>query len=452
MSLIDLLRLAAQNLRRTGLRACLTTGGVVIGIGALVSMVSLGTGMQRNAATAFQSVDGFTLLTIMPAGSRFPLPSIPHSELEAIEEEEAKSIDDATVEWLNRLPDVILAYPEISIPAKINLGDRDVETVLKAVPSGLESFRPFSDLEAGRFFSSHAAFEIILSSGLLNKLGVADVSSAPGRELEAITVHIDREELAKPALVRKLREGLRESELFAKKTHRFEIAGVFGGSSFGRRGMGSAYIPLETGKNMEYLRFRDVFDLMRTADDQSQYDMALLHTKDAGSLPRVADAIRNAGYETFSLLEEFQDLQRNLMIFEGLLAAVGFVALVVAGFGIVNTMVMSVLERFREIGIMKAVGATKGDIKKIFIVESGAIGLVGGSAGVVLGWIVTRIAEKVGNHIVAQHNSLPLSWFFIPWWLILGAIAFALLVSLLAALYPAARAATVDPIDSLRRE
>jgi putative ABC transport system permease protein len=113
---------------------------------------------------------------------------------------------------------------------------------------------------------------------------------------------------------------------------------------------------------------------------------------------------------------------------------------------------MSILERYREIGIMKAVGATDGDVQRIFLFESGAIGLLGGLFGLGLGWVVSMVINQVINAFMARQSAPWMDYFLFPWWLCLGAIAFSILVSLLAGVYPTRRAARVDPVVALRHD
>jgi putative ABC transport system permease protein len=135
-----------------------------------------------------------------------------------------------------------------------------------------------------------------------------------------------------------------------------------------------------------------------------------------------------------------------------LLAVIGSIALAVSSLGIVNTMVMSILERTREIGIMKAIGGSDRDVRGIFLVEASTIGLLGGVSGLVLGWAVGRIINFGANIYIQREGGDPGNLFSLPWWLIASALGFALLVSLIAGSYPARRAARLDPIQALRHE
>ncbi|MHC4682661.1 MAG: ABC transporter permease [Planctomycetota bacterium] len=126
------------------------------------------------------------------------------------------------------------------------------------------------------------------------------------------------------------------------------------------------------------------------------------------------------------------------------------IGITVAALGIINTMVMSILERYREIGIMKAVGASDKDVKKIFFFESGVIGFVGGIFGLALGWIVSMLINLIVNSFTVRQGVPYMDYFSFPWWLCLGAIVFSVSISLLAGIYPTLRAARVDPVVALR--
>jgi putative ABC transport system permease protein len=119
-----------------------------------------------------------------------------------------------------------------------------------------------------------------------------------------------------------------------------------------------------------------------------------------------------------------------------------------------NTMLMSVLERVREIGVMKAVGAEERHIRRIFLVEGALVGLTGGLLGLLLGWVLSLAADPWVRSLVEQKLTVRLeeSIFAFPWWLLLGVPLFSCLVTTLAAVYPARRASRVNPVEALRHE
>jgi putative ABC transport system permease protein len=136
------------------------------------------------------------------------------------------------------------------------------------------------------------------------------------------------------------------------------------------------------------------------------------------------------------------------------MAFVAIVALVVAAVGITNTMIMSVLERTHEIGVMKALGARDGHIQLIFLVEGVVIGLIGSSLGPGLGWLASFPGDSIAKSIMEPQTRVPVqgSLFVFPTWVVLGVPLRVCVITTLAALYPAFRAARVDPVTSLRHE
>jgi putative ABC transport system permease protein len=130
----------------------------------------------------------------------------------------------------------------------------------------------------------------------------------------------------------------------------------------------------------------------------------------------------------------------------------GSLALAVASLAIVNTLVMAVLERRREIGIMKAIGASDSDVKRIFFAEAATMGFLGGVIGVVLGWLIGRAINLGANLYLQRLKMPPEGLLMVPLWLALAAVLFAVLVSVVAGIYPAARAARLDPVEALRYE
>src|SRR4029077_11617703 len=145
-------------------------------------------------------------------------------------------------------------------------------------------------------------------------------------------------------------------------------------------------------------------------------------------------------------------LRQFFAVLDLFLGIFGSLALAVASIGIVNTLVMAILERRREIGIMKAIGASDGDVRRLFFAEAGAMGILGGIVGVALGWAIGQVIN-LGTNVYLKRQSLPPEHFWsVPWWLVLFAILFSFLVSLAAGLFPAGRAAPLAPPQGLRYE
>src|SRR4029077_19571262 len=162
--------------------------------------------------------------------------------------------------------------------------------------------------------------------------------------------------------------------------------------------------------------------------------------------------IKKLGFNTFSILDASKGLQTVFRIVDSFLLVFGSLALTVASIGIINTLVMAILERRREIGIMKAIGATDNDVRGLFFAEAGAMGILGGVFGVIMGWIIGRVINFGTNVYMHRQGFPPEHFWAVPWWLVAFALGFAFLVSMVSGLYPASRAAKLDPVQALRYE
>jgi putative ABC transport system permease protein len=196
----------------------------------------------------------------------------------------------------------------------------------------------------------------------------------------------------------------------------------------------------------------DLREISRAASDQPAYSSISVRVKNPSQIQSVEDAIKKMGFTTFSILDASRSLQQVFKVLYAFLGIFGSLALAVASIGIVNTLVMAILERRREIGIMKAIGASDADVRKLFFAEAGAMGIFGGVIGVILGWAIGQVIN-FGTNIYLKSQSIPPEHFWaVPWWLVVFAIGFAFVVSLVSGLYPAGRAARLDPVQALRYE
>ena len=181
-----------------------------------------------------------------------------------------------------------------------------------------------------------------------------------------------------------------------------------------------------------------------------QYSDLTVRVARASLVPAVQEAIKQMGFRTFSLMDFTRNLSRVFAILDLLLGIFGSLALAVASLGIVNTLVMAILERRREIGVLKALGASDRDVRQLFFAEAGVMGLAGGAGGVLMGWGIGRIIQFVTAAYLERQGIPAENIWLVPWWLVVGAMVFALAVSLGAGMYPASRAAKLDPVEALR--
>jgi ABC-type antimicrobial peptide transport system permease subunit len=184
------------------------------------------------------------------------------------------------------------------------------------------------------------------------------------------------------------------------------------------------------------------------------YPRALVLVDDAENAPAVEQALRDQGYTAFSVASVLEQVETMLTVITVIIAFLTGIALIVSTLGIVNTMITSVLERTREIGIFKAVGATNFQVMAVFLVESALIGFVGGLVGLGLAALATIPGDLIAKSIIADRAAVPYAGgvFVIPMWLALTGPALGTVTAVIAAILPARRASSIDPVKALRHD
>jgi putative ABC transport system permease protein len=187
-----------------------------------------------------------------------------------------------------------------------------------------------------------------------------------------------------------------------------------------------------------------------TADEFSSITLV---SDSSGTVDTVAKEVKALGYQATTTSDILKGFGQFITILEIGLSGLAAIALIVACLGIANTMYTAVLERTREIGILKALGARSADVRGMFMAEAAMIGLVGGAVGLLIAGLVSVIGNIVVNNIAqAQGIPLDLSVFNVTWWLVVGALILASAFSALSGLFPALRASRLDPVAALRYE
>ncbi|MPM52399.1 ABC transporter permease YtrF [bioreactor metagenome] len=212
-----------------------------------------------------------------------------------------------------------------------------------------------------------------------------------------------------------------------------------------------------------YMRMEDVTALnewsrgTRINRNKEGYSVVIVKADDPSSVIAISDAINELGFQASTPQSMVQSINSFFLVLQVIFGGVGAIALLVAAIGIANTMTMAILERTREIGLMKAIGAKNKDILSIFLGEAAGIGLVGGLGGVIIGWGASALLNIVAlSYFASQASSgggtVPTMATSTPFWLPMFALAFSIVIGLLSGLYPALRAATLIPVDALKYE
>ena len=429
MRLWRLVILALGGLRRTPLRVGLTVLGVTVGSGALVSMVAFALGIQRMAEAPFEMLGLLNNIEVSPGPGGH---------------DGARTLDDAAIDELAALPGVAAAYPNIrAAGVKLFNGEKAASATAVGVATHVPMLGEVEDLLlAGHFFDSGEKPEALLSVVLLRDLGFESPQQAVGAVLK-----LEANGLSPT-----------DAETFAYERRDFAVTviGVYGMPGmvpgFGHRGV---LVPVGLMKEIPGIRASSAMARLRSGKSAvgAGYEKAIVRVEHFADLLPLEERIRAMGFETRTLLERLDNMRTFFVFMDAALAAVGAVALVVAALGVVNTLLMSVLERYQEIGIYKAVGASDGDLVTLFLAEAGIVGLLGGLGGLLLGWAVawglaTAVNIYAQSHGVTRHFDI----FSFPLWLLVATVVFSVVVSVVAGVYPARRAARLDPIRALRHD
>jgi len=451
MTARDLTELAVRNLREAILRNSLTTMGVAVGVASLVAMLSLGVGLQALASQRLTRSGLFDAVFVTsPRGFSGP----GAGPARAAQIKDAKLLDEDARQQLAKIPNVVEVYPQIRFVAQAKLDGGGTNTSVLGLPESSRTSGAFDGMK-GSFFSSAQAQEVILQRDFAKELSTAP-DSLVGKELTLRYA----ERTSSPsgdasASILGVMAGLSGGISVAPREKPFRIAGIIDSDpSAGIGGFGGArvFLPIATAEALHVAQPTDLQALMSNERAKPSYLALTVRARSPKDVQAIEDAIKKMGFLAFSLLDATKGLRIFFTVFDLLLGLFGSLALTVASLGIINTLVMAILERRREIGVLKALGATDGDVKSLFFAEAGAMGLLGGILGVAGGWLIGR-ALTFGTAIYLKRQDLPsVNVSSVPWWLALGAIAFAVLVSLGAGLYPASRAAKLNPVEALRYE
>ena len=464
--------LAVRNLRESILRNSLTTVGISVGVASLVAMLSLGIGLQQLAGRRLQKSGLFDTVVVT---SRRDLRGFNREQEEnGPAPAESPVLNEDARQKIAQLPNVLEAYPDIRFITDLRYEAKPYLTMMAGLPFSAKSNDAFDGMQ-GSFFSSDTAPEVILQKSFAAQLlgktpkpggeeaGVAELAKPllgkpltmryAERTATPVTDTVDKKD-AQPtsSAVTNNPAGVAYSVVQREAT--LKIVGVCDLDPDSMRGQARArvFLPLKLAQNLHVMQPSDLRDTTNMAGGAPAYTTVEVHVKSPTQVQTVEDAIKKMGFNTFSIVDATRSLRQFFAVLDLFLGIFGSLALAVASIGIINTLVMAILERRREIGIMKAIGASDGDVKGLFFAEAGVMGVFGGVVGVALGWTIGRVINFGTNVYLKRQHFPPEQIWFVPWWLVMGAIAFAIVVSLLSGLYPASRAARLDPVQALRYE
>ena len=433
MKLRDLFRLVWSNLNRMRARAVMSSLGVLIGTAAIVILISLAAGLQRNATESLSSIGPLNEITLL-GGVFQALGGTPNQENTRLTPEVLAELSDA--------PGVVAVTPRESLVGQPQLKLNRLTGYASLVGVDARVVRKLNwDVASGS--PQLGRWQVLVGAR------VGESFTDPRRRNQETGASDLQGQTLKLVLSRTNAEGK-----IINRTVRLRVAGVLA----------------ERGGQDDYSVFLALTDLQelntwitgqRPNPARDGYMQATIVMESPEHVLPFQQELLARGLFAFSASGTLQQINILFLIIQAIMGGVGSIALLVAGIGIANTLTMAILERTREIGLMKAVGATNRDVMSVFLAEAGSIGLLGGVGGLLVGWGVSGLINLIAKaYIGAQAASAGAAGtnvsvpdiVYIPAWLPVLVLAFATVMGILSGIYPAQRAVLLNPVTALKYE
>lgn len=396
MQIVDLFSLSTRMFRTRPARTWLTILGISVGISAVLFLVSLGYGLQNLILEKIVFNQALLSLTITPAN-------------------ELIIFNNEALEELEKIAKVADIAPETSFTGQVIIDELHGTADVKGVDARYFGYAGIIT-RAGQLFDEKETDKVVISDAVLKLWGLRDDKDVIGKQ-----IHIQ---------VLPARSVSTSTPLMLELSHLYTIKGVVNDpqSSY-------VYIPLsELAKDIEVAR----------------YDQARVRVESSNDIEPVKELMINKGYQVASLSETVEQANKIFQVIQIVLGLFGAVALVVSSIGMFNTMTVTLLERTNEIGIMRAIGATKSSLKNMFLFESLIIGFLGGVVGEAIGIFMAGIFNFGVNSLATRFGGATANLFSFPSWFLGGIIILSMIIGFLSGIFPARRAANLEPLEALR--
>lgn len=399
MSLLYIIELSIANLMSRKIRSILTVSGVIIGISAITFLLSIGYGFEKMTT---QQIAAPNAMSIFEA---------------SLEESDIVSMTDENIAAFKNLNDVSQVEAGVILAGKAKVDEIKTDVVVDGYSNGYMDFASIRLLRGERFKDDDAD-KVIVSTALLNLLNIP-LEKYNNKDISADIV-----------LNQSLAPNATEGE--NKTIGGLKIVGVVDDddSPF-------MIVPL---------------NLIRQDTGIINYNTARIKVADSNKLPDVRRQVEGMGFGTNFIGDTIKQINAFFMIFRYIIGGFGFIAMLVAILGMLNTLTVSLLERTREIGVLKSNGATRKDIWRLFISEALLISMIGGFCGIILGVVTGEIVNLIFNIYAKSHGAQPIDFFYTPLSYVLYSLIFVMLVGFLTGFYPAKRATKIKVLDALKYE
>lgn len=442
----DLFSMAVQNLKNRKTRTKLTVIGVVIGTCAIVIMVSVGIGIDKMVTSQYESNTALNKITVYGMDG------------DAQEDEPMLPFDDKAVEFLGSIKNVQFVVPTLYAGnyANITRGKYSYSWGnIKAIDFDAMEMMGYS-LNEGSFAGTDKKNTVFFGERAVTGFADSQGNSVKYRIDENYNISECEIDPMKDAFFISPAVNADENGILPSSSvnpQRIRVGGVLKEDySVDYETYDSIFIDISAAEEL----IKQYNKLNPGPEANLEYSEIYVFVDDMKSIDAVKEKIQSAGFGCYSDDEELEYTKKVMTAVQLVLGAIGAISMFVAAFGISNTMVMSVYERTKEIGIMKVLGCDINDIKALFLYEAGTIGFLGGTIGIIISYIVSITANLIARAVVSSlgeiEEGLVICVSSIPWWLAVSGILFSVSVGIAAGLSPAKRSVQVSALAAIHNE
>ncbi len=439
MKIKDILALCAGNLLRRKTRTILSVIGVIVGVCAIVVMVSIGIGLNVSFQSQIESFGNLHSVEVYNWGGSSGGGS-----------KKTASLDDNTIKKMAKIPGLTAITPVVQTSLTIGIGNMKTNAEVYGVDPLYISKMNY-ELESGRSLTEVDKDSNVLLFGHNVACHFYNPRMASGYDWMNTepTVNVISNNVI---LTADYNYGTNQEGSGDYKFESFKCEGVGLLASQDSEEAYRVYMPIKALEKI--IKANEKAQGIQPTGNSRVYNHALVYVKDVDKVSDICKTIKeDYGFYTFSLQDMLKELQKTARTIEVVLGGIGAISLLVAAIGIANTMIMSVYERTREIGVMKVIGASLKDIQSMFLIEAGLIGFIGGVIGIAISFAIsvfmnTVLANLFSGILGGEGGSTSV----ITWWLALGALGFATMVGVVSGWLPARRAMNLSALEGLKNE
>ncbi len=440
----DLIDLCVKNLLRRRTRTLLAVVGVVVGTCAIVVMLSIGFGLTAGYQEQIESYGNLHMITVRSSVGG----------MAQLKKNAEGVINDKSLKEMAKMEGVSAVTPVVSEYLSIVAGKQMCQAEILGVrPEVLEKFN-YKVEEGGRLLNNSDEYELLFGNQI--PTWFQDIKSTEWHPVEIDVMNVQKLILTADENYGKSKPSTGENNGDKIQYKEFTTRAVGVLSNPDDESAYSCYMNIEALEKIVSENKKARKESTSVIGGKT-YNTALVYVEDINDSSKISKALRDKGFMTESPSDWLESAKETGKMIQGILGGIGGISLLVAALGITNTMIMSIYERTKEIGVMKVIGANLKDIRKMFLLEAGLIGFIGGITGLVFSLIVSLLMNTVLRDIISVAlgsvgGGYGTTISVIPVWLGFVSVTFATAIGLLAGYYPANRAMQLSALESLKNE